>query len=681
MPPPPPATLAPEESRIVPSDRRPGRGARTNDPGRFEGVARVALDDGWPRDEADLPPIRTEVRIERPRSIIARNDSPDLPFDRSINPYRGCEHGCIYCFARPSHAYLNLSPGLDFETKLLARPGAGAVLDRELRRKGYRVATMAMGTNTDPYQPIEGRYRVTREVLEVLAAFNHPVGIVTKGTGIERDIDILAPMAARGLAFVGISVTTLDAGLARRMEPRVPAPKRRLATIRRLAEAGIPVKAMVAPIVPGLTDAELESILAAAAEAGAHSASLGDAAAAARGLGPVPRLAGRTLPRPFQQGDGQAARDARRPGLFGGMGQKDARRRHLCRTGGAAVRSGGEAAGAGPAAAAAALRPVPPAAAPGRSVVAVLAAAARLRYSADRAAGRSGMKWQGRRGSSNIEDRRGRGGGGLVLGGAGGLGLLAVVLVGAFFGVDLTPLLQQDAPQQGGGSLSQGQKDAGQFVAVVLADTEEVWGQVFHDQLGRDYHPTTLVLYSGGSQSPCGFASGATGPFYCPGDRKVYLDTDFFATLKGQLGAGGDFAYAYVVAHEVGHHVQDELGILGKANAARAKMTEAASNAVSVRIELQADCFAGLWAREAQDRLGTLEKGDIAEAMNAASKIGDDTLQKNAGRRPMPDSFTHGTSAQRQKWFGIGYDFGAVESLRYIRGAKSLRSRHAAPWE
>ena len=261
-----------DPSRIVPAEHRPGRAARTNDAGRFESTTRDREDDGWPRDD-DLPPLRTEVRLERPRSVITRNTSPDIPFDRSINPYRGCEHGCIYCFARPTHAYLNLSPGLDFETRLIARPGAGAALEKELRKKGYTPQTMAIGTNTDPYQPIEGRYRVMREVLEVLAAFNHPVGIVTKGTGVERDIDLLAPMAARGLAFVGVSVTTLDARLARKMEPRVPAPQRRLATIRRLAQAGIPVKAMVAPIVPGLTDAELEAILAAAKDAGASSAS------------------------------------------------------------------------------------------------------------------------------------------------------------------------------------------------------------------------------------------------------------------------------------------------------------------------------------------------------------------------------------------------------------------------
>lgn len=256
----------------LPPERVRGRGTRLNMPGRFEAQDRGAFDDGWPMLE-DLPVLRTEVRLEKPRSVISRNSSPDIPFDRSINPYRGCEHGCIYCFARPSHAYLNLSPGLDFETKLLARPGVGAVLDRELRAPSYRPEVMAIGTNTDPYQPIEGKYRVMREVLEVLCAFNHPVGIVTKGSGIERDIDLLAPMAAKGLCFVGISVTTLDRDLARKLEPRVPSPARRLQTIRRLAEAGIPVKLMVAPIIPGLTDPELEAIMAAGVEAGASSAS------------------------------------------------------------------------------------------------------------------------------------------------------------------------------------------------------------------------------------------------------------------------------------------------------------------------------------------------------------------------------------------------------------------------
>ena len=213
------------------------------------------------------------MRDERPRSVITRNSSPDVPFDRSLNPYRGCEHGCIYCFARPSHAWLGLSPGLDFETRLIARPGAAAQLERELARKSYRPKVLAIGTNTDPYQPIERDRRIMRAVLEALCAHRHPVGIVTKGALIERDLDILAEMAARGLAQVGISVTTLDPELCRTMEPRAPAPARRLETIRALSAAGVPVRIMVAPVIPALTDPELEAILAAGAEAGAQAAS------------------------------------------------------------------------------------------------------------------------------------------------------------------------------------------------------------------------------------------------------------------------------------------------------------------------------------------------------------------------------------------------------------------------
>ena len=255
---------------IVP-ERRKARGAASNSTGRFD-LAREAQDDGWglPRED---PAFRTEVRDEVARSLITYNRSPDLPFDRSINPYRGCEHGCIYCFARPSHAYLGLSPGLDFETRLVARPGAADLLRRELGARRYRVAPIAIGTNTDPYQPVEKQREITRDCLRVLSAFNHPVAIVTKGTLIERDLDILAPMAARGLARVGISVTTLDNDLSRRMEPRAPLPARRLQVIRRLADAGVPVRLMCSPIVPGLTDHETETILAAGREAGADAAS------------------------------------------------------------------------------------------------------------------------------------------------------------------------------------------------------------------------------------------------------------------------------------------------------------------------------------------------------------------------------------------------------------------------
>lgn len=256
----------------IAAEQRPGRAALSRDTGRYERHVREAVSDGWDIPE-DLPVIRTEVSKERPRSMITYNRSPDLPFDRSINPYRGCEHGCIYCFARPTHAYLGLSPGLDFETRLVARPEAAEVLARELRAKRYRVAPIAIGTNTDPYQPIEKTHEIMRDCLEVLRAFRHPVAIVTKGALVERDIDILADMAADGLARVGISVTTLDAKLSRLMEPRVPAPKRRLATIRRLTQAGVPVRLMVSPVVPALTDPELESILDAGAEAGADAAS------------------------------------------------------------------------------------------------------------------------------------------------------------------------------------------------------------------------------------------------------------------------------------------------------------------------------------------------------------------------------------------------------------------------
>ncbi len=260
----------PSPSHIDPR-RRVARGALENMSGRFD-LTRVEDGDGWDIPE-DRPAFQTHISIERPRSIISYNRSPDLPFDRSINPYRGCEHGCIYCFARPSHAYLGLSPGLDFETKLIARPDAAHVLDRELASASYRVAPIAIGTNTDPYQPCETSYGITRECLQVLAHYKHPVAIVTKGTLIERDIDILAPMAAQGLARVGISLTTLDADLSRKMEPRAPSPKRRLAMMRNLAEAGIPVRVMASPLVPGLTDHEVEALLKAGADAGATSAS------------------------------------------------------------------------------------------------------------------------------------------------------------------------------------------------------------------------------------------------------------------------------------------------------------------------------------------------------------------------------------------------------------------------
>jgi len=256
---------------ILPGQGLRGRGAASNVAGRFEGTTREAVDDGWDVPEDRV--LRTEVRQEQARSALSYNTSPDLGFDRSVNPYRGCEHGCVYCYARPSHAYLNLSPGLDFETKLIARPGIGAVLARELSAKGYVPQVVVLGSNTDPYQPLEATARVTREVIEVLRDFRHPLGITTRGSLVERDIDILGPMAALGLARVGISLTTLDAGLARAMEPRAPAPLRRLAMIRRLSDAGIPVRVMVSPVIPGLTDHETEAILEAARDAGAVAAS------------------------------------------------------------------------------------------------------------------------------------------------------------------------------------------------------------------------------------------------------------------------------------------------------------------------------------------------------------------------------------------------------------------------
>ncbi len=263
-----------------------GRGAGFNPPNRFETIRRDPFFDGWeapappeaadgPAAEEAAPPpaLPTVVTDDASRTVIARNSSPDIGFDRSINPYRGCEHGCIYCFARPSHAWLGLSPGIDFETRLFAKPDAAALLLRELAAPSYRCRPIAMGTNTDPYQPVERERCITRSILEVLAGCGHPVTIVTKAALVERDIDILAPMAERGLCTVGISVTTLERTVARAMEPRAPTPARRLAAIRSLAAAGIPVRVMVAPVVPGITDHELETILEAARDAGATHAS------------------------------------------------------------------------------------------------------------------------------------------------------------------------------------------------------------------------------------------------------------------------------------------------------------------------------------------------------------------------------------------------------------------------
>ena len=256
--------------RIDP-ERRRGRGATINPGGRFEAEQRISEDDGW-GSLGELPAFRTEVAVEKPRTIITKNDSPDISFDRSINPYRGCEHGCVYCFARPSHAYLGLSPGLDFESKLTAKPDAALLLEKELSAPSYQPRTIAIGTNTDAYQPIEKKLRIMRQILEVLARFNHPVGIVTKSALVQRDIDILAPMAAKGLAKVAISITTLDPKVARGMEPRAASPAKRLETVKRLSDAGIPVTVLVAPIIPAINEHEIERILDAAKAAGAREA-------------------------------------------------------------------------------------------------------------------------------------------------------------------------------------------------------------------------------------------------------------------------------------------------------------------------------------------------------------------------------------------------------------------------
>ncbi len=266
------------------------------------------------------------------------------------------------------------------------------------------------------------------------------------------------------------------------------------------------------------------------------------------------------------------------------------------------------------------------------------------------------MRLRGIRRSSNVERR---GGGGRV-GGTKRLGLAGVIVVlavGYFTGMDVSPLLQGGGVPQQTQTSSQGDDAATTFSAQVLTTTEQVWTQVFRDQLGRTYEPPKLVIFNGVTQSPCGNASGATGPFYCPADNKAYLDTQFFTALDRQMGAGGDFAAAYVIAHEVAHHVQNELGILLKVNTARARASEVEANALTVRLELMADCLSGIWARNVQ---GLMERGDLQEALNAARKIGDDHLQSQAGRVPQPHTFTHGTSEQRAGWFTRGYDTGAV---------------------
>jgi DNA repair photolyase len=250
-----------------------GRGALSNTSGRYERERRVLFDDGWSAPaEDEPPPLKTEVLIDTTRTIIARNNSPDISFQQSINPYRGCEHGCIYCFARPTHAYLGFSPGADFESKLFAKPDAARLLAKELASPGYVPKVLAIGTNTDPYQPLEKKMRIMRGILEVLYDFRHPVGIVTKSALIQRDLDLLAPMAKLGLVRVALSITTLDRKLARVMEPRAATPPRRLETIRALKQAGVPAGVMFAPVIPALNDDEMENVLAAAVEAGAETA-------------------------------------------------------------------------------------------------------------------------------------------------------------------------------------------------------------------------------------------------------------------------------------------------------------------------------------------------------------------------------------------------------------------------
>jgi DNA repair photolyase len=249
-----------------------GRGATYNPANRYRRDSRSVEDDGWTPDDERLPPLATTVTIQQSRTIIARNDSPDIGFDRSINPYQGCEHGCVYCFARPTHAYHDLSPGLDFETRLFAKPDAAKLLRIELAKPGYACEPIALGTNTDPYQPVEREWRITRSILELLAECEHPFTIVTKSALVERDLDVIAPMAAKRMARVFLSVTTLDKALARTLEPRAAAPHRRLQAVEALARSGVPTGVMVAPIIPQMNDKDLESILEAASKAGATHA-------------------------------------------------------------------------------------------------------------------------------------------------------------------------------------------------------------------------------------------------------------------------------------------------------------------------------------------------------------------------------------------------------------------------
>lgn len=279
------------------------------------------------------------------------------------------------------------------------------------------------------------------------------------------------------------------------------------------------------------------------------------------------------------------------------------------------------------------------------------------------------MQWRGRRGSSNIEDRRGMGAAGA--GGLGIVGTLAVLAVGYFFGIDVSPIVRELDQGQPGQSrpLTAEDEEWREFVSVVLADTEEIWAPMLPRQAGIDYAEPRLVLFRGAVQSACGGASSAMGPFYCPGDQRVYLDTDFFDMMASRLGAGGDFAYAYVIAHEVGHHVQNLTGTLGEVNRLRGQIDERESNQLSVLTELQADCYAGIWARQAQDRFGVLEEGDLDEAVRAAEAVGDDVIQASAGRTPVPDSFTHGSAEQRREWLMRGFNSGDMAQCDTFRAA------------
>ena len=304
----------PELAVAIERERRRGRGAQSNASGRFEAEARVAFDDGW-QSLDELPPFKTTVALDTARKVITRNNSPDIGFDRSINPYRGCEHGCVYCFARPTHAFLGLSPGLDFESKLYAKPDAPQLLEKELAAQDYEPRMIAIGTNTDPYQPIERERKIMRGILEVLDRTSHPVGIVTKSALVTRDIDILSRMAKRNLAKVAISVTTLDAKLARTMEPRASTPTKRLEAMRQLSDAGIPTTVMVAPVIPGAERRRDRAHSRCCGACRRQGSELCAAAAAAGGARSLPRMADGQLSRPLSSRLYADPRHARRPRL------------------------------------------------------------------------------------------------------------------------------------------------------------------------------------------------------------------------------------------------------------------------------------------------------------------------------------------------------------------------------